>query len=79
MTNNIFEVYPNPSNGQVTIKLADNINNCHVKIHNIIGELVYSEVIKEQLTIRNLSLKAGLYFLSVDNKGNNATLKIIVE
>ena len=75
----LFELFPNPSSGQITIKLPENISNCSVTVHNILGELAYRELIKEQSTTHNLNLKTGLYFVSVDFNGQKATKKIIVE
>ncbi len=75
----LFELFPNPSNGQITIKLPEYSSNCNVNIHNTLGELVFSSLIKEQISILNLNLKSGLYFISVDNKGQKVTKKIIVE
>lgn len=75
----LFDIFPNPNNGQVTINLMENIGSYHVKVHNILGELVYSEILKEQLTSHNLNIKTGLYFVSIDSNGQKATKKIIVE
>lgn len=74
-----FDLFPNPSNGQVHIVLPENSNNSHIKIHNILGELVYSEIVKESSITINLNLLSGLYFVSVDHNGQKATKKIVVE
>ncbi len=75
----LFDLFPNPSNGQITIRLSENIGNCKLTVHNLLGELLYSEIFSEQLTVHNLGLKTGLYFVSLDNKGQKFTRKIIVE
>ncbi|MBK7668657.1 MAG: T9SS type A sorting domain-containing protein [Sphingobacteriaceae bacterium] len=76
---NSFLISPNPSNGQITIKVAEITGSCDLSVHNLLGELVFSETIKEKSTGINLNLKTGLYFVSLDNKGQKAIRKIIVE
>lgn len=75
----LFDIFPNPSNGQINITLPYNFKNCKLAIHNLLGELVYSNIINEQSTVLNLDLKTGLYFVSLDKNGQKATKKIIVE
>lgn len=74
-----FLIYPNPSNGQVTIKIAEITGSCELSVHNLLGELVFSETIKENSTGISLNLKTGLYFVSLDNKVQKAIRKIIIE
>ncbi len=74
-----FDIFPNPSNGQITIKLAENIGGCKLTVLNLMGQMVYSEKFKEQTTTLNLNLKTGLYFVSLDNNGQKTTRKIIIE
>lgn len=69
----------NPNNGQITIKLSNKIGNCKLTVLNLLGEMVYSEIINEQTTMLNLNLKTGFYFVSIDNKGQKTTRKIVVE
>ena len=74
-TNFSIEVYPNPNNGQFTLSMSNtNINNENVKIQvlNMIGQVIYIEVISSQnagsLQKKNLqlsNLSAGTYFLQV--------------
>ncbi len=75
----LFNVFPNPNNGQITIKLSNKIGNCKLTVLNLLGEMVYSEIINEQTTMLNLNLKTGFYFVSIDNKGQKTTRKIVVE
>lgn len=75
----LFDLFPNPSNGQINITLPDNFENCKLTVHNLLGEVVYSNIISEQSTVLNLDLKTGLYFISLDKNGQKATKKLIVE
>lgn len=76
----LFDLYPNPSNGEITINLADyNIGNCKLTVNNLLGELLYSSTISGQSTNLKLDLKKGLYFISLYNNGQTTSRKIIVE
>lgn len=74
-----FFIYPNPSNGQITLKLEDNIENCKLKIHNVLGEEVYNKTINESSTLLNLNLNAGLYIITLYSNGSEVTKKMIIE
>ena len=74
-----FDVFPNPSSGQIIIKLTENFSSYKLTVFNLLGELVYGEKMKEQTTILNLNLKTGLYFVLVEKNGQKATRKIVVE
>ncbi len=75
----LFDISPNPSSGKITIKLNENHSSCNLTVINLLGEMVYSEKLNEKTTILNLNLNTGLYFISIDNRGQRATKKIIVE
>lgn len=75
----LFDIFPNPSNGQMTVKSTENLGNCKLTVHNLLGELIHSEIISKQSISINLILKTGLYFVSLDNNGQKTTKKIIVE
>jgi Concanavalin A-like lectin/glucanases superfamily/Secretion system C-terminal sorting domain len=79
-TNTIgINIYPNPNNGNFTIHISDNLQNAQVKIYSILGELVYNTKITGEFTTLNANLKAGLYFVSVENGNQKSMQKIIVE
>ena len=75
----IFDLFPNPSNGKITIKLEENINNCILTVYSVLGEVLSHKTISGQSTDLDLNLKTGLYFISINSKGQKATKKIIVE
>jgi Secretion system C-terminal sorting domain/Beta-propeller repeat len=74
-----YSIFPNPNNGNFTIRISDNLQNANVKVYSILGELVYNAKVVGELTTLNANLKAGLYFLSVENKNQKSIQKIIVE
>ena len=71
---NNFNVFPNPSHGDIQIKLDDTTNG-KLMIYNSLGELIYSKIISGQSTNISLNLKTGLYFISL----NNSIKKVMIE
>jgi len=78
---NLFSIYPNPTNGLLTIYVNQKMENATINILNVIGENVYQESISNGTSFVktfNLSDKAkGIYFISVKN-GNNHTIKKLI-
>lgn len=75
-----FNVYPNPTEGNVTITNADNLATA-VAIYSITGELVFTTALEEgQNTLDLESLEAGTYFYAIKN-GENVLRndKLIIE
>jgi hypothetical protein len=73
--NNLL-IYPNPANISITIT---NLNkNSIVKIYNILGELVYSEIyLDQQINISKFS--NGTYIIMVHSESGIATEKLYVK
>jgi len=72
-------VYPNPTNGNVYIQTPKNDESLHLRVRNIQGQLVQSQVYSNQSTIDfTIEGKSGVYILELTNeKGERANLKII--
>jgi len=78
-SNILFDLFPNPNQGRITISLTDNINSYTLTVFNTLGETLYKKIISGQSTNLDLNLKSGLYFISLDKNGQKTTKKIIVE
>ena len=77
LTNNLM-LYPNPSNGMVKIKSADDIMRCD--IYNILGELTSSEMIKTTTNEHVINIvKNGLYFINVHTEKGVLTSKLTIQ
>ena len=64
-----INIYPNPSNGNVTISLNKILNNSILKIVNSIGQELFNKQL-EQLELQkniNLLLPSGIYFIRLNN------------
>ncbi|MCD4731904.1 MAG: T9SS type A sorting domain-containing protein [Bacteroidales bacterium] len=82
----VFQNYPNPSNGLTSIRVdVDQDYLVGLKIHNLMGQLVY-EIQPEIVYSRNhiweintSDFKPGIYFYSVSAGNNQITKKMIVD
>jgi uncharacterized delta-60 repeat protein len=81
--NNDFIIYPNPSNGDVTLEiLFDKPENISISLYNIMGEKVYDETVNNafglfQKNISFTSLSAGIYIVKVKSENYSISKKII--
>jgi hypothetical protein len=74
-----FTVYPVPNNGVFTIEFEDADFN-EITINNIVGQIVYNELVEQKRTISLSHLNAGIYFVNVRNSKNEiSSQKIVVE
>ncbi|MFN4233588.1 MAG: T9SS type A sorting domain-containing protein [Bacteroidia bacterium] len=77
--NKTMQVYPNPSNGMVTINFSDAADYI-VKIYDVRGVCVINESIstlKSQLDLSHLS--NGVYFLNASGADKNFQQKLIIQ
>jgi len=76
--NETLSIYPNPVQNELHIQFNATSSQSFVKIYNITGELQISKNIQNVVGQNNISvtlnnLKNGLYFISVQNGGQNLT------
>ena len=79
----LVNVYPNPSNGQLSIEIANNVGgqSCEISIYNVIGQKVLTTNSEKGLssvqTIDMSSLSNGVYQVEVKSN-NKSTFKKVV-
>jgi type IX secretion system substrate protein len=56
-----FMIYPNPSNGNITLKTDNLIDNTQLTIYNQLGQVVLKKQLTNELTIINLDINSGVY------------------
>lgn len=77
-----FNVWPNPSNGNVNIQLATS-DKVNVVLYDMRGRNVYNNVFNSTGAMFNQELnfnglEKGIYMLSVESEGKKATKKLIL-
>jgi|GEM_PF-1315958 photosystem II stability/assembly factor-like uncharacterized protein len=73
-------VYPNPSNGLVTVSLANIEANTAMYVTNMIGQQVVSATLKDLNTNFDFSaLNKGVYFITVTNGNSKHVEKLIIQ
>lgn len=78
-----FDIYPNPNNGQFSIKTINEPKNeiLKISVYNLIGEIVYQSNINNTDVTKSIKLDAipnGIYFVKVKNGNQEFSKKIIV-
>ena len=80
---NEFAVYPNPTNGDFSIRTKNDtvLDNVNVKIYDMLGKCAftnqYSSLSKETVSFSNQA--AGLYFVTIESNGKSWNYKMIKE
>ena len=75
-----IKTYPNPFNNSITIASDKGLNviGRHLKIYNVAGKLIISQLIQSQSTTLNVSnLPSGIYILKVENENGNFVYKLV--
>ena len=71
----INEISPNPFSNYLTIQLEE---TSKIKIHSILGTLVYQEVlVKGIVNINTHTFKAGVYIVEIESKNNMISYKLV--
>mgnify|MGYP000297742341 CR=1 FL=1 len=71
-----FEMYPNPSNGELSIS-SNSIFG--VSIYSVNGELVYSTTAINSTLKLNIDVSKGVYFVKVTQDNSTFTKKLIIK
>jgi len=72
-------IYPNPTNGNVTVDLGG-LTDVSIKVINLIGEVIYEDH-KISNSTYNLYIEesAGIYFVEISNENIKEVVKLLVE
>lgn len=74
---NSHKIYPNPSNGNISIEADGSYSNCNIQIYNSIGQRVYQQAVAGSPALQNISLNAlpsGIYELVMTDNSSNGVL-----
>jgi len=73
-----FNIVPNPSKGEITIK-SEGLSGMNIQIFEINGQLVYTGKIESNIQKLDVSsLRAGAYFVKIGNENKIKTSKLIL-
>ncbi|WP_369074765.1 T9SS type A sorting domain-containing protein [Flammeovirga yaeyamensis] len=73
-----MQIYPNPSNGIITINASNWEGQKSVEIINILGQVVLQADVKDESTLSLTHLKKGTYLVRVTNELGNIKVKKII-
>ncbi len=73
---NSYEIYPNPTNGNIVVK-GNNINE--VEVYNLCGQKVLTVNGKQNVNVDMSSLTSGVYMVKVVDGNGNATVNKVVK
>ncbi|RMB58586.1 T9SS C-terminal target domain-containing protein [Dokdonia sinensis] len=78
---NIFKVYPNPSNGDINISIAQAQGEGSVTIYDINGRQVFNQKVSLEGTVnvQAQGLSTGIYILEINGASASQTTKLIIE
>ena len=78
---NIMRVYPNPSTGNITVRINNYIGTVAVKVVDINGRVVYSDdkvAFSNEKSFDLSQLSAGLYMIDIAGEGLKYVEKVII-
>lgn len=73
---NEFNVYPNPSNGTVNVKTAD--ENGMISIYDLSGKMIYRKEAVANETIKIEGIESGLYMLRFEGEKTVNTARLLI-
>lgn len=78
-----FQLFPNPSNGNVTIKTGNISSSASLEVYNILGELVHTQAVSQSNTNINLGenifSSKGVYFVRISNNETSVTERLVIQ
>lgn len=77
----LFSIFPNPSNGQITISVDGTLGDGQVRIYDINGREVYKQAASLQgnVSVNAAGLSTGVYIMNITSESNTFTTKLIIE
>ena len=78
--NEEWDLYPNPSKGQVYIRQGNLSDEVLMQVYDLNGRLQKSDIFRESLNYVDLSaLSKGIYIVSLENHGEVKTKRLIIQ
>lgn len=64
---NVSTVFPNPSNGKLTVDIKDN-SNCSFEIYNVTGARIFQSQITNSITETDIYIPNGIYYYELKSE-----------
>ncbi|MDI5948764.1 T9SS-dependent M36 family metallopeptidase [Flavobacterium yafengii] len=80
-TDNVMRVFPNPSRGEITVRINNYIGDVDIKIIDSNGRVVYKAIKQEFNNEKNINLSQltqGIYILEIEGEALSYKEKIII-
>ncbi|GIU70018.1 MAG: hypothetical protein KatS3mg002_1254 [Candidatus Woesearchaeota archaeon] len=79
ITDNIFQLYPNPSNNVVTLKFNNYIRK-EISIYDLKGKNIYNTICTaDEMNIDVSNIESGIYFIEIKGLNGVNTKKLIIQ
>jgi hypothetical protein len=77
---NNFIIYPNPSNGELSIKSRVDVGEATISIFDMNGRKVFNQTIElhQNATINASGLTSGIYLMQIEGAARSQTTKLII-
>ncbi len=76
--NELFSIYPNPSDGNITIEILSSNKGEEILIYNLQGQIILQQILQEEKTVINVSaFSKGIYFIEMKTGKGIAFKKLI--
>jgi hypothetical protein len=77
LTNESFNIYPNPNNGTFTVQMSQGLDQ--IRVMNNLGQVVniMNAQNAKQFEVA-MELPSGLYFVEVTSQGRKITQRVVV-
>lgn len=81
LKNNDFSIYPNPSSTYLTLQFKAGVNDCHLRVLNVLGEIVFSDKLNEtnQFKLDISGYANGMYMIQMQEKNKSVAHKKFIK
>ena len=72
-----LKIYPNPSNGSFVVETGNSEKQV-VRVFDLSGKIVLSQIVTEKTTINASNLNEGIYIISLTSSGGIINKRLVI-